>query len=80
MGASTFVGIADAAVTTRLNTYIPTYIADAAVAAGLPPTSLPGFIGALAGNQPQLLPGIPGVTPAIIQAGVGGLFQAVSFR
>jgi hypothetical protein len=73
-----FTAIYAATVSTRLTKYIPSYVATAAVAAGLPPSSLPAFIGALASNTPAALPKIPGVTPAIIGAGVTALKQALA--
>lgn len=53
-------------------------IAGAVLPLGLPATSLPAFIGALASSDNAALAGIPGVTPQIIGAGVGGLFEAFS--
>lgn len=43
---------------------------------GLSPKLLPAFIGALAGGDTAALAQLPGVTPEIIGAGVGGLKQA----
>jgi hypothetical protein len=76
VAATTFTAIFSAALGDRVAKYIPEYVAKAAIVAGLPPTSLPGFIGALAGNKPAVLPSIPGVTLEIIQAGVMALKQA----
>lgn len=82
VGASTFTAIYAAALAQQTAKKIPSYVASAALGAGLPPTSLGAFIGALAGQQTQVLPTIPGVTPQIIGAGVGALKQALadSFR
>lgn len=55
---------------------MPVYISEAALRAGLPPTSAVAFVKALAAKDAAALPHIPGITPAIIQAGVGGLKQA----
>ena len=76
VSATVFTAIYGAALTTRLAKDIPSYVAKAALGAGLPKTSLEAFVGALAGNDAAALPKIPGVTPAIIGAGVGGLKQA----
>jgi hypothetical protein len=45
-------------------------IAAAVLPAGLPPTSIEPFIGALMSQNQALLAQIPGVTPAVIGAGV----------
>lgn len=76
VAATVFTSIYTAAFTTRLDTKLPSYIAAAALKAGLPPSSVKEFVGDLANNQTALLPNIPGVTPVIIGAGVGGLKQA----
>jgi hypothetical protein len=60
----------------RLSGRAPTYIGPAVVRAGLPASSLPAFIPALAAGQLAALPSIPGVTPAVIAAGVAALQQA----
>jgi hypothetical protein len=44
--------------------------------AGLPPSSIEAFVGALASNDAAALGKIAGVTPAIIGAGVVALKQA----
>lgn len=76
VSATVFTAIYSATLTTRLASYIPSYIAEAALAAGLPPSSVMAFVGALAGNNPAALAKVPGVTPAIIEAGVAGIKQA----
>jgi hypothetical protein len=76
VSATVFTAIYGATLTTRLQKYIPTYVAKAALAAGLPKSSLGPFIEALASNDAAALPDIPGVTPAIIGAGVGALKHA----
>ena len=76
VSATVFTAIYGAALTDRLNKYIPSYVAAAAIKAGLPKSSLGAFIGALAGDNSAALPGIDGVTPAIIGAGVAALMQA----
>ena len=43
---------------------------------GLPATSLPALIGDLAANNQTALGSVPGITPQIIGAGVGGLREA----
>ena len=76
VAATVFTAIYGAAVNDRLNKDIPNYVAAAAVKAGLPKSSLEAFIGAIASDNSAALPGIDGVTPAIIRAGVAALTQA----
>ena len=76
MATTVFTAIYAAAFNTRLEKYIPNYVGTAALRAGLPKTSLREFIEALAGNEVAALQRIPGVTPAIIQAGVAAMKQA----
>ena len=76
VAATVFTAIYAAALNSRLDKYIPQYVAEAATNAGLPSKSLPPFIEALtASNQAALLK-VPGATPAIIQASVEALKQA----
>lgn len=76
VSATTFTAIYAATLNTRLANYIPSYVAEAALKAGLPKSSLMAFVGALASNDAAVLPKIPGVTPSIIGAGVVALKQA----
>lgn len=82
VAAATFTAIYGAALNTQTAKRIPSYIASAAVQAGLPPTSVGGFVGALAGQDQAALASVPGVTPSIIGAGVAALMNALadSFR
>jgi hypothetical protein len=76
VSATTFTAIYAATLNTRLANYIPSYVAEAALKAGLPKSSLMAFVGALASNDAAALPKIPGVTTSIIGAGVVALKQA----
>lgn len=76
VSAAVFTAIYGATVTTRLQKEIPSYVAEAALRAGLPKTSLLAFVGALANNDFSVLPKIPGVTPKIIEDGIVALKQA----
>lgn len=76
VGSSMFTSVYSAAATNRLNVYIPSYVGKAAASAGLPVTSIPAFVKALASNQPEKLQAIPGVSPLIIANGVHALQQA----
>ena len=78
VATAVFTAIYAAALTTRLEKFIPEYVAAAAVRAGLPLSSLRSFVEALAGNNAAALKTIPGVTPAIIGAGVVALKQALA--
>lgn len=51
VSATVFTAIYGAALTTRLNKYIPSYVGAAAVKAGLPESSLEAFIKALASSN-----------------------------
>lgn len=76
VAAAMFTAIYSAVVNNRLDKYIPSYVAKAAVRAGLPITSVPAFVGALASNNATALPHIPGVTPLVIGSGVNALKHA----
>lgn len=78
IAATTFTAIYAAAVTSKLTTDIPNGIASAAAKAGLPPAAIPAFVEALASNNTDALLTVPGVTPAIIEAGEGGLKQGLA--
>ncbi|KAH8653570.1 putative siderophore iron transporter [Xylariales sp. PMI_506] len=76
VSASVFTAIYTAAMTTRLNSKIASYVTIAALTAGLPPTSVPAFVQALAESDTSTLALIPGITPSIIASGVAALGQA----
>jgi hypothetical protein len=76
VSAAMFTAIYSAVINGRITKYVPSYVAEAAVRAGLPMTSVPAFVGALASNNATALPQIPGVTPIVIGAGVNALKQA----
>lgn len=82
VAASSFTAIYGASLTTGIGSKLGPYIAEAAVKAGLPETSVPAFVAAIAGKDTAAIPTIPGVTPAIIGAGVAAAQQALadSFR
>ncbi len=76
--ATIFTAIYATSFSNRAAKLVPQYIAGAALGAGLPPTSLPAFIGALASNNQTELIAVPHVTPAVILAGVVALKQAMA--
>ncbi|KAB5576271.1 putative siderophore iron transporter [Coniochaeta sp. 2T2.1] len=76
LGATMFTAIYTAAMTSRLPGYLADYVTKAAIGAGLPPSSLPMFIPALAGGDMEAVAGVPGVSPVIIEAGVAAMQQA----
>jgi hypothetical protein len=61
---------------------LPDNVASAAIAAGLPTSSLYQFVGDIAGHNTTDLLTVPGVTPEIIGAGAGALLDtyAIGFR
>ncbi|EXJ73007.1 uncharacterized protein A1O5_04156 [Cladophialophora psammophila CBS 110553] len=78
VAATVFTAIYAAALNTRLTTNIPSGVGGAVAKAGLPASSIPSFVEALAAGNTDALSSIPGVTPAIIAAGVAGLKQALA--
>ena len=78
IAATIFTATYAAGITSKLTTDVPNGIASAAAKAGLSPASIPAFVRALASNNSDALLTVPGVTPAIIEAGVNGLKQALA--
>lgn len=76
VAASVFTAIYSAAFETRIEKYLPTDVARAALKAGLPSGSVEAFVKALSSKDTGALSNIPGVNPAIIAAGAGALKQA----
>lgn len=76
VGGTIFTAAYTTALTNSLTSKLPTYIAEAAAKAGLPSSSIPLFVGALASGNEAALSTIPGVTPFIIQQGFSALRQA----
>lgn len=72
VGSAIFVAI----FTNRLGTNIPKYVASAALGAGLPATSLPEFIPAIASHNATALEGIPDATADVINAATAALENA----
>ncbi|KAF2008792.1 putative siderophore iron transporter [Aaosphaeria arxii CBS 175.79] len=73
---TTFTSIYVAILTSRLSTSIPRHVPPAIILAGLPIDSVAGFMAALASGQLSALTSLPGVTPAVIEAGVAAYKQA----
>jgi len=78
VAATVFTAIYAAALNDKIAANVPSGIATAAGKAGLPAAAIPAFVQALAGNKPDALASIPGVTPAIIALGVTALKQALA--
>lgn len=76
ISSTSFTSIYSAVVAQKTASNIPNYVASGAVAAGLPLDSVPAFIMALTGTDPDQLATVPGVSESIITAGVQGLRQA----
>lgn len=75
VSATVFTAIYTAALNTSLQRQLPNDISKAAIKAGLPLGSAEAFALALSGGNATALSTIPGVTPAIIAAGISGLKQ-----
>jgi hypothetical protein len=76
LAASIFVAAYSTALSSRLGTYIPSYIARAVTQAGLPASSIGPFIGAFSSHDEAALARIPGATPAVLGAAGGAMQQA----
>lgn len=76
VAATVFTAIYAATLTSGLTSKIPNYVAAAGGRAGLPASSIPAFVGALATNDPDALAAVPGISPSIIALGVAALQQA----
>ena len=76
VAATIFTAIYAATLTDNLTSKIPTYVAQAAIRAGLPASSVPAFVEDLAANNQAKLASIPGVTATVITQGVAALKQA----
>ena len=76
IAASMFTAIESAALQTGLKKKVPAYVAAAALKAGLTPSSVPAFVGALASGDKASLLSIPNINPAIIGSGAAALKQA----
>jgi len=68
--------VVNAVFTAKLSGSIGPKIAGAVLPLGFNPQYLPELIGGLASNNVTAIGLVPGVTPAIIGAGVGGLLEA----
>lgn len=76
VAASSFTAIYAAALGSGMKVKLPSYAVAAAIAAGLPPQYAAPFLGALLGTDPAALETVPGVTPGIIGAALGGVAHA----
>jgi len=82
VAAATFTAVYGAALSSRTAVKIPSYVAAAALAAGLPPQYIMPFVRAFLTKNTAGFKAIPDVTPAIIGASAKGLSHALadSFR
>lgn len=78
IAAAVFTAAFGAAVSSQTAKWIPGKVPAAAIAAGLDPQYAGQFTGALANQEQAAIAAIPGITPAIIGAGVAALKQALS--
>lgn len=74
VAATVSTAIYAAVLTNRLNENIGNYVTEAALAAGLPSSSIEKFVAAFVAGNPLL--GVAGVTPAVIAAASHALSQA----
>lgn len=65
------VAVYTTTLTNRLATTIPQRVPPALIEAGLPPSSVEAFIGAIAAGTTDALQSVPGITDQIITIGVG---------
>ena len=68
LGGTIGITIFSAIFSAKIATYLPLYVAPAAVKAGLPASSLPAVFKALSSGSPQLLTAVPGMAPQILSA------------
>ena len=78
MRGLTKLNLVNAIFTAKFTANLGPKIAGAVLPLGLPISSLSSLIEALAANDQSAIPSIPGITPQIIRAGAGGLFEAYS--
>jgi hypothetical protein len=76
VGGTIFTAAYTAALTDSLTSKLPNYLAEAAVKAGIPGSSIPIFVGTLASGNETGLSTIPGVTSSAIQQGLLAVQQA----
>ena len=76
IATTAFTSIYTALESQKFASKMPSYIAKAAIAAGLPGASIPAFVQALAAGEADQITKIPGVSPSIILAGTRALQQA----
>jgi hypothetical protein len=76
VAAAVFTAIYSTAYEERVKKYLPANVAQAALKAGLPRGSVEAFVKALSSKDTGALSNIPGVSPAIIAAGVSASKQA----
>lgn len=76
LAATVSTAIFAAALTSRLNSNLPGYTANAALGAGLPASSLEAFLKDLLSGDTAALSSIDQVTPAIIHTAQKAMYQA----
>ena len=76
VAATVFTAIYAAALSDRIARLLPKYVAEAAVGAGLPTSSLSTFVAAFAEGDENALATISGVTPGVLSASATALKQA----
>lgn len=72
----TFLAVAGAVYTSKLNTALPTYISSAAANAGLPSSSLAEFVAAMTSGDTATAASVAGSDPAILEAAGRAVLEA----
>ncbi|CAD6587966.1 MAG: hypothetical protein CYPHOPRED_004210, partial [Cyphobasidiales sp. Tagirdzhanova-0007] len=78
VGASVGTAIFGSILRSRIANFVPARVPPALLAAGLPPTSIGPFLGALGAGHIAALSRVPGATPHIIETGVAAFKSALA--
>ncbi|KAL8276983.1 hypothetical protein RQP46_010618 [Phenoliferia psychrophenolica] len=76
LGGAFGTAVAQAIFNSKISALLPSYIAAAAVKAGLPQSSLPIFVGGIATGNATLAATAPGVSTTILEAGGAAALEA----
>lgn len=78
IAAAVFTAALTAALDSEESSLIPQDVGSAVVQAGLPSTSVDAFIAALTTQNTTAIAAIPGITPAVVEAGLTAFKQAMA--
>jgi hypothetical protein len=68
LGGAIGMVMATLVYTNKLTKLLPEYVVPAVIGAGLPPSSVKGFMEAISSHNPEMIQRVPGVTAAVLQA------------